>query len=51
MDKLHLDGGAFSSGFSTKCRMLDKAPYWVDFPLHTGLGCQADALDIPHAGG
>ncbi|MFI6894058.1 hypothetical protein ACIBM4_08110 [Streptomyces sp. NPDC050256] len=25
-------GGAFSSGFSTKYRMLDKDPYWVDFP-------------------
>lgn len=25
-------GGAFSSGFSTKYRMLDKDPYWVAFP-------------------
>ncbi|WP_409474556.1 hypothetical protein [Streptomyces sp. HC307] len=25
-------GGAFSSGFSTKYRMLDKDPCWVDFP-------------------
>jgi hypothetical protein len=25
-------GGAFSSGFSTKYRMLDKDPYWVSFP-------------------
>ncbi|MFE6778258.1 hypothetical protein [Streptomyces sp. NPDC057702] len=25
-------GGAFSSGFSTKYRLLDHDPYWVDFP-------------------
>ncbi|MEU7576725.1 hypothetical protein AB0B50_03880 [Streptomyces sp. NPDC041068] len=25
-------GGAFSSGFSGKYRLLDKDPYWVDFP-------------------
>ncbi|WP_053811130.1 MULTISPECIES: hypothetical protein [Streptomyces] len=25
-------GGAFNSGFSGKCRLLDKDPYWVDFP-------------------
>ncbi|OKJ39148.1 hypothetical protein [Streptomyces sp. CB01580] len=25
-------GGAFSGGFSGKYRMLDKDPYWVDFP-------------------
>ncbi|MEU4888572.1 MULTISPECIES: hypothetical protein [Streptomyces] len=25
-------GGAFSSGFSAKYRMLDHDPYWVDFP-------------------
>ncbi|MCF2128175.1 hypothetical protein L1I79_17285 [Strepomyces sp. STD 3.1] len=25
-------GGAFSSGFSTKYRLLDQDPYWVDFP-------------------
>jgi hypothetical protein len=25
-------GGAFSSGFSTKYRLLDKDPYWVAFP-------------------
>ncbi|UQA93743.1 hypothetical protein [Streptomyces halobius] len=25
-------GGAFSSGFANKYRMLDKDPYWVNFP-------------------
>ncbi|WP_146075298.1 hypothetical protein [Streptomyces sp. Ru71] len=28
-------GGAFSSGFSGKYRLLDKDPYWVDFPQFT----------------
>ncbi|MFF4846056.1 hypothetical protein [Streptomyces collinus] len=30
LDQLHLEGGAFSSGFSGKYRLLDKDPYWVD---------------------
>ncbi|MFH8597497.1 hypothetical protein [Streptomyces rimosus] len=32
LDQLHLNGRAFNSGFSGKCRLLDKDPYWVDFP-------------------